>query len=118
MTQYRAVVGVDYPPNKRVEAGQLVDDLPEKSAKWLLSAGFIETVDGKGKTITPVVEETVEETVEEVIEKPVAQITPAYDAEATDGDNDGTVQDGTAWERPAGTELADEEIAKIVKGGE
>jgi hypothetical protein len=114
MTQYRAVVGVDYPPNKRVEAGQLVDDLPEKSAKWLLSAGFIEAVDGKGKTITPVVEETVEE----VIETPSVNITPAYDAEAKDGDNDGTVQDGTVWERPAGTELADEEIAKIVKGGE
>jgi hypothetical protein len=113
MTQYRAIVGVDYPPNKRVEAGDLVSDLPEKSAKWLLSAGFIEPVDGK--ITTPVVEETEEE---QVIEKPVAQITPAYVADAVDGDQDGTVQDGTAWERPAGTELEDEEIAKIVKGGE
>jgi len=112
MTQYRAIVGVDYPPNKRVEAGDLVSDLPEKSVKWLLAAGFIEPLNGK--ITTPVVEETVEE----VIEKPVAEITPAYNAEATDGDNDGTVQDGTAWERPAGTELTDEEIAKIVKGGE
>jgi hypothetical protein len=114
MTQYRAIVGVDYPPNKRVEAGDLVSDLPEKSAKWLLAAGFIELVDGK--ITTPVVEE--KQTKEEVIEKAVPEITPAYNADAVDGDQDGIVQDGTAWERPAGTELEDEEIAKIVKGGE
>jgi len=47
MTQYRAVVGIDYPPNKRVEAGELVSDLPEKSAVWLLANNMIEEVDGK-----------------------------------------------------------------------
>lgn len=77
MTQYRAVVGVDYPPNKRVEAGDLVSDLPEKSAKWLLAAGFIEAVDGKGKTITPVVEEVIEEpVVEEVVPEVVVEVAP------------------------------------------
>lgn len=47
MTQYRALVGIDYPPNKRVEAGDLVSDLPEKSAVWLLANNMIEEVDGK-----------------------------------------------------------------------
>ena len=53
---------------------------------------------------------------------PVAEPAPApkkkkksskvdYKAAATDGDNDGLVQDGTPFERPEGTELSDEEIA-------
>ena len=102
MTQYRAVVGVDYPPNKRVEAGQLVDDLPEKSAKWLLSAGFIEAVDGKGKTITPVVEEAVveEKIIEPVIEESPVVVEEGFDPNATDGDGDGFLQDGTVHQRP------------------
>ena len=60
MTQYRAVVGLDYPPNKRAEAGDIVTDLPEKSVTWLLASGFIEEVDGKKspKKSAPVVEET------------------------------------------------------------
>jgi hypothetical protein len=110
MTQYRAVVGVDYPPNKRVEAGELVSDLPEKDVKWLLSSGFIEEVDGKGKTITPVVEEAVveEEIIEPVIEtviEPVIEESPVvveegFDPDATDGDGDGFLQDGTVHQRP------------------
>lgn len=106
MTQYRAVVGVDYPPNKRVEAGQLVDDLPEKSAKWLLAAGFIEAVDGKGAITTPVVvEEVIEEPVVELVVEPVVEETPVveevvFDPNATDIDGDGNVQDGTPFERP------------------
>ena len=84
MTQYRAVVGVDYPPNKRVEAGDLVSDLPEKSAKWLLSAGFIEAVDGKGKTVTPVVEEAIEEEVPVVEETPTVETTPVVEEVAAE----------------------------------
>ena len=99
MTQYRAVVGVDYPPNKRVEAGDLVSDLPEKDVKWLLSSGFIEEVNGKGETITPVVE-----VVEEVIIEPVIEESPVvaegFDPKATDGDGDGFLQDGTVHQRP------------------
>jgi hypothetical protein len=62
MTQYRAVVGIDYPPNKRVEAGELVSDLPEKSAVWLLANNLIEEVGGKksSKQSAPVVEVPVE----------------------------------------------------------
>lgn len=67
MTQYRAVVGIDYPPNKRVEAGEIVSDLPEKSAVWLLANNLIEEVDGKksSKKSAPVEVSTVE-TVDEI----------------------------------------------------
>jgi hypothetical protein len=75
MTQYRAVVGIDYPPNKRVEAGDLVSDLPEKDIKWLLSSEFIEEVNGKGETTTPVVKEIIEEpVVEEVVPEVVVEV--------------------------------------------
>lgn len=67
MTQYRAVVGIDYPPNKRVEAGELVSDLPEKSAVWLLANNLIEEVGGKKSSKTPApVEEVPVETVDEI----------------------------------------------------
>jgi len=96
MAQYRAVVGIDYPPNKRVEAGDIVSDLPEKSAVWLLSSGMIEEVDGKpSKKIKEVVAEpVVEAQVEEV----------AFDPDAKDGDGDGFLQDGTQWQRPVESE--------------
>lgn len=48
VAQYRVLVGLDYPPDRRVEAGQVVDDLPGKSIKWLLEQDLIEAVD-KGK---------------------------------------------------------------------
>ena len=41
MAQYRALVGIDYPPNKRVEAGEIVSDLPGDAIKWLLEDGLI-----------------------------------------------------------------------------
>lgn len=92
MAQYRAVVGIDYPPNKRVEAGELVSDLPATSIKWLLESGAIELADAKTKA-TPVVEAPVEVKVEEP--KPTG-----FKPDATDGDKDGFVQDGTPFERP------------------
>lgn len=63
MAQYRAMVGIDYPPNKRVEAGDIVSDLPGDSIKWLLDQGLIESPDKKStpKIEEPVVEETPEE---------------------------------------------------------
>jgi hypothetical protein len=53
---YRALTGLSYPPDKRVEAGDIVSDLPEKSAIWLLKDGFIEEVDKPviKKTTAPV----------------------------------------------------------------
>jgi len=87
MTQYRAIVGIDYPPDKRAEANSLVSDIPEKSAKWLLDQGLIELADGKSKT-------TKVEIVKEV------KIEEGFDPNATDIDGDGFVQDGTPFQRP------------------
>lgn len=86
MTQYRVLVGIDYPPDKRAEAGTLVSDLPEKSAKWLLDQGLIELSDGKSSKAQPVVE--------------AKTIEPTYDPHAIDGDGDGFLQDGTKFQRP------------------
>jgi len=85
MTQYRVLTGIDYPPDKRAESGTIVSDIPEKSAKWLLDQGLIETTDGKAKIIEPTVEVKPEVT---------------FDPEAVDGDKDGFVQDGTEFQRP------------------
>ena len=97
MTQYRAIVGIDYPPDKRVEADTLVSDIPEKSAKWLLEQGLIEPSDGKTKKIETIIE--VEPVIEPVVEVDV-KLESTYDPNATDGDNDGFVQDGTEFQRP------------------
>ena len=89
MTQYRVLTGIDYPPDKRAESGTIVSDIPEKSAKWLLEQGLIETSDGKAKKIEPVI-------------KPEVEVEPevTFDPEAIDGDKDGFVQDGTEFQRP------------------
>jgi hypothetical protein len=50
MAKYLAKVGLDYPPNKRVEAGDTVDDLPSKSIKWLREQGLIELLEGNAPT--------------------------------------------------------------------
>lgn len=58
MPSYKVLVGLDY-DGKRVEAGQIVSDLPAKSIEWLLESNIIESTDGKNKTKTiesPVVE--------------------------------------------------------------
>lgn len=44
-TLYRAIVGLDYPPDRRVEAGELADDIPPVSLGWLLEQGLVEPVD-------------------------------------------------------------------------
>lgn len=58
MPKYRALTGIEY-NNRRLEAGDLADDIPAKSIKWLREQGLIEQVDGKG---APVEETPVEET--------------------------------------------------------
>lgn len=74
MAQYRALVGIDYPPNKRAEAGDVVTDLPGDAIKWLLEDGLIEDSSKPTKKVeTPVIEETP--VVEEVIVEPVAEVT-------------------------------------------
>lgn len=49
MAKYRILIGMDYPPGKRAEAGDIVDDLPAKSAGWLLEQGCIELVEAGEK---------------------------------------------------------------------
>lgn len=83
MAQYRVLVGIDYPPNKRAEAGDVVDDLPGAAIKWLTAEGFIEAVDGKTTKSTK---------------------TATFNPEAKDGDGDGLLQDGTPFERPVESE--------------
>lgn len=81
MTQYRVLVGIDYPPNKRAEIGDVVNDLPGGAIKDLLKDGFIEPVDGKKVSVKeePVVEEAP------VVEDPtpVAEEVPTIEEEAT-----------------------------------
>jgi hypothetical protein len=44
--KYRCNTGLNYPPdNRRAEPGEIVDDIPEVSAGWLLEDGLIEAVD-------------------------------------------------------------------------
>lgn len=73
MAKYRVLQGIDYPPNKRAEIGDVVDDLPAASIKWLLESGAIEDSSKPAKKIEePKVEPVVEAPiVEPVIETPV-----------------------------------------------
>ena len=43
-TEYQALVGLEYGDN-RVEAGEVVDDIPEDSVEWLLESRCIKEVD-------------------------------------------------------------------------
>jgi hypothetical protein len=56
-------------------------------------------------------EPVVVEVVEEV--KPTKKKKAEYNPAATDSDGDGRVQDGTPFEREAGTELSPEEVTAI-----
>jgi hypothetical protein len=94
MARYRVLQGIDYPPNKRVEAGAIATDLPAQSIKWLLESGIIEDADKPtNKVQEPVVEETKAEPVAEVVEEPAVE--EGLDADTTDIDGDGSIQDAT-----------------------
>jgi hypothetical protein len=79
MAQYRVLQGIDYPPNKRAEVGEIVSDLPATSIKWLLEIGAIEDSSkpaSKATKSAPVVEE---ESIVETIVEPVIEKTPVVD---------------------------------------
>jgi len=63
MPKYLVNQGLDY-LNRRVEAGELVDDIPAKSISWLKEQGIIELADGSAKAKVEVKEEPA--SVEEV----------------------------------------------------
>lgn len=44
MTEYLVLVGVNYPPLKRAEPGDIVDDLDPQTIPVLLAQGVIEPV--------------------------------------------------------------------------
>ncbi len=97
MAQYRVLQGIDYPPNKRAEAGQVVSDLPPSSVKWLLESGIIEDASKPAKKI----EEPKEEPKAEPVVEAKAEVEEvAFDPEAKDIDGDGFLQDGTPHQRP------------------
>ena len=74
MASYRVLKGIDYPPNKRAEEGQTVNDLPATSISWLLEIGAIEDSSKPAKKVEEVkVEVKVEEP---VIQTPVVEETP------------------------------------------
>lgn len=93
MAQYRATVGIDYPPNKRVEAGEVVSDLPGDSIKWLLDQGLIEALDGKS---TPKIETKVEE--------PVVEVTPEENRAVPHSTMEETAPEEAIAETPASEE--------------
>lgn len=38
---YEVLVGLNYPPDKRAEVGDIVSDLPGKSLTWLITQDFV-----------------------------------------------------------------------------
>lgn len=60
MPKYKALVGLEY-NNRRVDAGDVVEDIPAKSIKWLREQGLIEQVDGKGSPILEADEPAVDD---------------------------------------------------------
>lgn len=45
MPKYLVKTGLEFPPDRRVEAGEVTEDIPAKSIKWLREQGFIELLD-------------------------------------------------------------------------
>ena len=46
---YKVLIGIDYPPDRRAEPGDIVSDIPIASADWLIAQGAIEDTDPKPK---------------------------------------------------------------------
>lgn len=69
MPKYLVNQGLDY-LNRRVEAGEIVDDIPAKSVAWLKEQGIIELADGSAKAKVEVKEEpaSVEEVAPAVVD--------------------------------------------------
>jgi hypothetical protein len=99
MAKYRVLQGIDYPPNKRAEIGDVVEDLPATAIKWLLESGAIEDTSKPAKKTE---EPKPEPIIEPVVEAPVEAVKEedGFDPDATDGDGDGFLQDGTIHQRP------------------
>lgn len=44
MPKYRVLRGLNYPPGKRAEPGEVRDDIPDASIPWLLRVRAVEPV--------------------------------------------------------------------------
>jgi hypothetical protein len=69
--EYKVLQGLDYPPAKRAEIGDVVSDLPKESISWLLASGVIKLnslADATPVVADPAPLEVVEEVVADVIE--------------------------------------------------
>jgi hypothetical protein len=62
--EYKVLSGIDYPPSKRAEAGDVVSDLPKDAISWLLASGVIELASSKTTDSTEKVVEAVIEALE------------------------------------------------------
>ena len=61
MAKYKALTGLTY-GIKSVEMGDIVDDIPTKSIKWLREQNLIQLVDAKGVSLDdPVVADPEED---------------------------------------------------------
>lgn len=49
-SSYRVLRGLNYPPGRRAEPGDIVDDLPDGSKRDLVRLGAIEKVDAEEST--------------------------------------------------------------------
>lgn len=57
-SKYRVLTGMNYRPKGaknevRREPGEIIDDIPAKSIKWLLEQGHLEPVKDEGGTLQP-----------------------------------------------------------------
>ena len=67
MANYMAITGLDY-GDKRVEAGDIVSDLPSKSISWLVAQGLIVLVDEVAK---PQAQQKGKKTEEVIVEEKI-----------------------------------------------
>ena len=89
MPKYLVKQGLEYPPNRVVLVGEIVDDIPSRSVKWLREQGIIEAYDANAKAAIdepvddePVIPETVVE--EPAAEEPVVEETPVAEEPQAD----------------------------------
>lgn len=84
---HKVLKGIDFPPNRRVEIGDEVSDLPSKSIKWLFEIGAIEAADGSKSDIF--VDKTKDKITPSLDESPVQE---PYSMDKTDDKTDDIVE--------------------------
>lgn len=62
--EYEVLVGIDYPPNNRAEAGDIVSDLPKDSIAWLLDSDIIKIAGNKKAPASKVGAKNVDEAIQ------------------------------------------------------